>query len=89
VHTRGERLEECLLDVPKHVRDVVEYGVHRGATIALTAAQVRSGHELRFLISFPEGERATDHERLIEDFDEAVGAITAEVPAKEVILEAL
>jgi hypothetical protein len=30
-----------------------------------------------------------DHERLIEDFDDAVDAIAAEVPAEEVILEAL
>jgi hypothetical protein len=29
------------------------------------------------------------HERLIEDFDEAVDAIATEVPSKEVILEAL
>jgi hypothetical protein len=38
VRARGERLEECLLDVLEHVRDAVEYGVHRGAVIALTAA---------------------------------------------------
>jgi hypothetical protein len=30
-----------------------------------------------------------DHERLIEDFDEAADAIAAEVPAEEVILKAL
>jgi hypothetical protein len=68
---------------------VVEYGVHRGATIALTAARVRSGHELCFLISFSKGKGVANHERLIEDFDEAIDAITAEVPAEEVILEAL
>jgi hypothetical protein len=41
------------------------------------------------LVGFPEGEGATDHERLIEDFDKAMDAVTAKVPAKEVILEAL
>jgi hypothetical protein len=30
-----------------------------------------------------------DHERLVEDFDEATDAIVAEVPTEEVILEAL
>jgi hypothetical protein len=30
-----------------------------------------------------------DNERLVEDFDEAMGAITVEVPTEEVILEAL
>jgi predicted SprT family Zn-dependent metalloprotease len=57
--------------------------------VALTAAHVRSGHELCFLISFSKGKGATDHERLVKDFDEAIDAITTEVPAEEVILEAL
>jgi hypothetical protein len=68
---------------------MVEYGVHRGAVVALTVAQVWSGHELHFLIGFSKGEGVTDHERLIEDFDEAIDAITAKVPTKEVILKAL
>jgi hypothetical protein len=41
------------------------------------------------LVGFLEGEGAADHERLIEDFDEAVDAITTVVPTEEVILEAL
>jgi hypothetical protein len=86
---RGERLKERLLDVPEHVRDAMEYDVHRGAAVALMATQLQSGHELLFLIGFLEGERVAGHERLIEDFDEAADAITAEVPAEEVILEAL
>jgi hypothetical protein len=67
----------------------VEYDVHRGAGVALATAQVRSGHDLRFLIGFSEGERTADHKRLIEDFNEATNTVIAEVPAKEVILEAL
>jgi hypothetical protein len=68
---------------------VVEYGVHRGAAIALAAAQVRSGHDLCFLVGFPEGKGAADHEMHVEDFSEAADAIVAEVPAEEVILKAL
>jgi hypothetical protein len=30
-----------------------------------------------------------DHERLIEDFDEATDAVAAKVPTEEVILESL
>jgi hypothetical protein len=87
VRARGERL----LNVPEHVRDAVEYSVHRGAAVALMlmVTRLRSGHELRFLIGFPEGEGVADHERLVEDFDEATDAMIAEVPAEEVILEAL
>jgi hypothetical protein len=47
------------------------------------------GHELRFLIGFPEGEGVANHETFIEDFDEATNAVTTEVPTEEVILEAL
>jgi hypothetical protein len=47
------------------------------------------GHELRFLIGVPEGEGVANHERFIKDFDEATNTVTAEVPAEEVILEAL
>jgi hypothetical protein len=87
--TQGERLEECLLDIPEHVRDAVEYGVHRGAAVALAVDQVWSSHELHFLADFSDGEEVVDHERLIEDFDEAMDAIVTEVPVEEVILEAL
>jgi hypothetical protein len=37
VHARGEHLEEHLLDVPERIKDAVEYGVHHGAVVALTA----------------------------------------------------
>jgi hypothetical protein len=67
----------------------VEHGVHRGAVVALAVAQVQSGHDLHFLIGFLEGEGATDHKRLVEDFDEAVDIVVVEVPAEEVILESL
>jgi hypothetical protein len=69
--------------------DTVEYGVHRGAAVALVAAQVWSGHKLRHLVGFSEDKGANDHERLVEDFNEAADAIAAEVPTEEVILEAL
>jgi hypothetical protein len=36
-----------------------------------------------------EDEGTDDHERLVEDFDEAADAVAAEVPTEEVILEAL
>jgi hypothetical protein len=85
----GERLEERLLDILECVRGTVEYGVHREAAVTLAAAQVCSSHELRFLTGYPGGKGVADHERLVEDFVEATSAVTAEVPAEEVILEAL
>ncbi|XP_066380882.1 uncharacterized protein [Miscanthus floridulus] len=88
VRVPGGRREERLLDIPERVRDVVELGVHRGASVALAATQVRLGHELRHLVGFPEGEGATDHDGLVEDFDVAADAVVAKVPAEEVIREA-
>jgi hypothetical protein len=41
------------------------------------------------LVGFLEGKGVADHERLIENFDEATDAIATEVPSEEVILEAL
>jgi molecular chaperone GrpE (heat shock protein) len=89
VRAHGGHCKEHLLDILEHVRDAVEHGVYRGAAFALAVTQVRSGHELRHLVDFLEGEGVVDYEGLIEDFDEAVDAITAEVPTEEVIHEAL
>jgi hypothetical protein len=37
----------------------------------------------------PGGQGAADYERLVEDFDKATDAVTAEVPTEGAILEAL
>lgn len=55
----------------------MELGIHRGLVVALVAAQVWSGHELRQLVGFPEGEGAADHDGPVEDFDEAADAIVS------------
>jgi hypothetical protein len=54
VHARDRDREESLLDIPNHVRDAVELGIHRGAAVALMVAQVRLGHVLHHLIGLPE-----------------------------------
>jgi hypothetical protein len=89
VRACGRHCKEHLLDIPEHVRDAVEHGVYRGAAFALVVTQVRSVHELHHLVDFLEGEGVADYEGLVEDFDEAVDAITTEVPTEEVIHEAL
>lgn len=38
VRARGRSQEERLLDIPKCVRDAMEFGVHRGVAVALVAA---------------------------------------------------
>ena len=52
------------------------YGVHHGASVALTAAQVQTGHDLHAMeIGFPIGDDPEGHEDLIEDFTAAAEAI--------------
>jgi len=66
----------CLYDIPNHIREVALHGVRYGAAMALAAAQVHSGHDLRLL---PHGAPATryprDYERLVEDFSDAANSV--------------
>jgi hypothetical protein len=55
VHAHGANREERLLDLPNHVRDAVELRIHRGATVALTMAQVHLGHVLHHIVGLLEG----------------------------------
>jgi hypothetical protein len=88
VHAHSGNREEHLLDIPNRVQDAVELGVHHGAAVALTVAQVRSGHVLHHLVGLPKGQELTDHDRSWEDFDEAADAVINLVPAKGIIEEA-
>jgi hypothetical protein len=62
VHAHGVNREECLLDLPNRVRDVVELDIHHGAAVALTVAQVRSRHVLHHLVGLLEGQELADHD---------------------------
>jgi hypothetical protein len=55
IHVHDGDQKERLLDIPNRVRDAVELGVHRGAMVALTVAQVHSRHVLHHLVGLPEG----------------------------------
>jgi hypothetical protein len=55
VHAHGRSWEQCLLNIPNRIRDVGEFGVHRGAVVALMVALVRSGHMLHHMVGLLEG----------------------------------
>jgi hypothetical protein len=76
------------VDLPNHVRDAVELGIYRGTVVALTVAQVRSGHTLHHLVGLPEGQELDDHNGSREDFDEAAEAIVDLVPTEGIVEEA-
>jgi hypothetical protein len=43
------------MDIPNHVRDAVELGIHRGVAVALTVEQVHLGHTHHHLVGLLEG----------------------------------
>jgi hypothetical protein len=61
IHACDADQEERFLDFPNHVQDSVELDIHRGAAVALTVAQVHSGHMLHHLVGLPEGQDQANH----------------------------
>jgi hypothetical protein len=53
--------------------------------VALTVAQVRSGHVLHHLVRLLEGQELADHDGFWEDFDEAADAVVNLVPVEAII----
>jgi predicted NAD/FAD-binding protein len=66
----------------------VELGIHREAAVALTVAQVRSGHVLHHLVGLSEGQELANHDGSREDFDEVANAVVNLVPAEGIVEEA-
>lgn len=56
VRARSRNRDLCLLDIPDHVREAVEFGVHRGMEVALAFAQLHFGGNLHSAIGPPEGQ---------------------------------
>ena len=86
VNARGAVLVVRLHDIPNRVREVALHGVHHGATMALAAAQVHSGHDLWLL---PRGALVTgypeDYERLVEDFFDAANSVALTSQADDIV----
>ena len=86
VNAKGTVLVVRLYGIPNHVREVALHDVHHGAVMALAAAQVHSGHDLRLL---PRGASATgyprDYERLVEDFSDAANSIALTSQADDIV----
>ena len=75
-----------LHDIPNRVREVALHGVRHGASMALAAAQARSGHELRILPhGFPATKHPGDHECLVEDFFDAANSIALANQAEDIV----
>ena len=86
VNARGTVLVVRLHDIPNHVREVALHGVCHGATMALAAAQARSGHNLCPLPhGFLDAAHPGEHEHLVEDFSSAANSIAFNTLADDIV----
>jgi len=89
VNPGGLSLKGCLRAMPTRFREVVTYGIQQGAGAALTAAQLRSNHDLhRLEPGFPDDSDPWEQEKLVGKFTTAVEAITTVIDMGDVILSA-
>ena len=76
VNARGPLINAHLHDVPHCIQEIALHGVRHGASVALTAVQVQTGHDLHAMeVGFPISDGPEGHEDLIEEFIVAVEAI--------------
>ena len=63
--------------------EIAIHGAHQGATVALTIAQVRFGHELRWLQ--PDFANIDDHHDLVVSFEGAIDAVVNASSVKGIV----
>ena len=86
VNARGAVPMVHLHDILNHVREVTLHGICHGTTMALAAAQARSGLNLWLLPhGFPNAVYPGEHERLVEDFMSAANSIAFNTLADDIV----
>ena len=85
----GVSIEEHLSNVPRWFTRVIPHVVHRGDVLALTAATLRSGEDLRDMaIGFPPVEEPNKVGALAVEFKDMAGAIAEFERVEDVIRSA-
>ena len=86
VNARGSPIDICLQDIPARIQEIALHGVRHGAAVALTTAQVQTGHDLHAMeVGFPIGDGPEGHEDLIEDFTASAKAVVDITSAQDVV----
>ena len=71
---------------PARIQEIALHGIHHGTLVALTTAQVQTGHDLHAMeVGFPIGDGPEGHEDLIEEFTVAAEAIMDITYAQDVV----
>jgi len=69
VNARAPLINARLHDILAHVQEIALHGVHHGASVVLTMAQVQTEFKLHALeIGFLMGDGPEEHEDLLEEF---------------------
>ena len=86
VNAWGSSIDIHLHDISGRIQEVALHGVRHGASVALTAAQVQTGHDLHTMeVGFPIGDGPEEHEDLLEEFTMVVEAIVDITSAQDVV----
>jgi hypothetical protein len=73
-----------LLDIPEHVHEAVEFGIHRGVASAFTIVQLHYGVRLHGIVGLPTGTTSADLELLTSDFDATTNVVLGVVLVEEI-----
>jgi hypothetical protein len=79
IRARGTSLVECLDNASCCIRDIADFGVHRGVAVALLMREICSSCRLRDIVNPPSsilGERLED---MLEGYDEMVSRVVLRV----------
>ena len=86
VNARGSSVDARLQDILARVQEIALHSVRHGESVALTVAQVQTGHELHAMeTGFPVGDGAEEHEGLLEEFTMAAEAVADITSAQDVV----
>ena len=86
VNAWGSLIDAHLQDILAHVWEIALHGVRHDASVALTAAQVQTGHDLHAMeVGFPIGDSPEGHEDLIEEFVIVAEAIVDITSTQDVV----
>ena len=86
VNARGSLINARLHDILAHVQEIALHGIHHGASMALTAAQVQTRYELHAMeTSFPMGDGPEEHEDLLKEFVVTAEAIMDITSTQDVV----
>jgi hypothetical protein len=79
IRARGTSLVKCLDNASCCIRDIADFGVHRGVAVALLMGEVYSDCRLRDIVNPPSSILGEGLEDMLEGYDEMVSRVVLKV----------